>query len=89
MTPTAPHTGDHEMTTELHVTARETAKPTEASTGEPSVTPERRTRRAVKPRAPRDIYQRRRETAAAALLVAGGTLIWSQIGESVTALLGR
>jgi hypothetical protein len=37
----------------------------------------------------RDIYQRRRDTAAAALLVAGGLLIWSQINETVTAIFGR
>jgi len=79
MHPATAHAADDEVTTELPVTAPVTPTDTTRRT-------ESRTRR---PGTPRDIYLRRRETAAAALLVAGGTLIWSQIGESVLTFLGR
>lgn len=45
--------------------------------------------RPVRQRPVRDVYQRRRETAAATLLVAGGILIWSQISETFTAVFSR
>jgi hypothetical protein len=69
------HPDDDAITTEL---------PVVPDTGD-AVEPVRMRRR--KP--VRDIYQRRRDTAAAALLVAGGLLIWSQINETVTAIFGR
>ena len=71
----AMHPGDDAITTELPAVPR----------NEGGAEPAR-----VRRRKPvRDIYQRRRDTAAAALLVAGGLLIWSQIDETVTAILGR
>lgn len=69
------HTADEAITTEVPVVPA-----TEDSTG-----PVRARRR--KP--VRDTYQRRRDTAAAALLTAGGLLIWSQINETITAIFGR
>lgn len=88
MTLATPYVGDDEVTTELPVTTVEAATAV-ATTPETPAIRERRIKRPKRSHAPRDVYQRRRETAAAALLVAGGALIWTQIGESVTALLRR
>jgi hypothetical protein len=40
-------------------------------------------------RTERDIYQRRRDAAAAALVAAGSLMIWSQIGDAAAAIFGR
>lgn len=79
MTPTRPGTGDDDVTTELPVTGADTT----SKTGETARTPTR----AARPR--KDVYRRRRETAAAVLFAAGGILIWSQISDTISTFFRR